>query len=746
MKLPGSVAVSFRRRHLGVGALLFAACSSDPMVSATRTPDGLDDNPAEPDPITAPVQQEDAGLPILAPEPATPTVTIIPNDPDPEPTPPVGCTDCGAQPQEPEPTCGDGLLNVAGESCDDANVVSGDGCSPTCELEANYACPTPGQSCVSTMECGDSKLSGSETCDDGNVEAGDGCDQDCSVEPGWACSTAGVRCAAAACGDGIVVGDEECDVESEGCSDCEIVDGYDCDAVDCHTTVCGDGQIERGEQCEDGNDRPFDGCYECKFEVTCENGSCMSVCGDGQRYADEACDDGNARDGDGCSATCEVENGYSCEDIAGVPPPSVELPVIYRDFIGKGHRLDTSACYDPRSESATADKPEPCYHINFNELNGTSLQGVVEPLLGPSGTPELLCGEADCSDNPGLATNNFTSTEDFNWYDDDNPQAISVFKTLTLSQTTETTYAFAPTSGFYPIDDAGWTLLGEEWLRPGPQTSRCSGGDHNYAFSTETRFFFEYTGGERFEFNGDDDLWVFVNGKLAIDLSGLHGARWGWFEIDADDDGADSADSADGMVTFDNAVQGNPQTADFGLVVGGVYEVALFHAERNYCGSNFELTLKDFNRPKSTCGSTCGDGVVATDELCDDGPSGNDGSYGSCGSDCLSRGGYCGDGIAQLEQEQCDDGVNLTTYGSGCAPGCVAAPTCGDGIIQSDVEQCDDGVNDGGYGECAAGCVLDSFCGDGVVDEAFGESCDDANRANKDGCDVNCRVEVNLVF
>ena len=41
----------------------------------------------------------------------------------------------------------------------------------------------------------------------------------------------------------------------------------------------------------------------------------------------------------------------------------------------------------------------------------------------------------------------------------------------------------------------------------------------------------------------------------------------------------------------------------------------MFQAERNQCGSNFRVTLKDFNRPQSSCVSTCGDGVVARDEV-----------------------------------------------------------------------------------------------------------------------------------
>ena len=64
------------------------------------------------------------------------------------------------------------------EKCDDGNTESGDGCTANCrQIEANFACPTPGQKCVSTVKCGDAKISaGIETCDDGNTVNKDGCD------------------------------------------------------------------------------------------------------------------------------------------------------------------------------------------------------------------------------------------------------------------------------------------------------------------------------------------------------------------------------------------------------------------------------------------------------------------------------------------------------------------------------------------------------------------------------------------
>jgi cysteine-rich repeat protein len=91
--------------------------------------------------------------------------------------------------------CGDGILQ-SGESCDDANVMGGDGCSATCLIETGYTCPTPGQPCVpgTTARCGDGIQQSGESCDDANVMGGDGCSATCTIEAGYTCPTPGQPC------------------------------------------------------------------------------------------------------------------------------------------------------------------------------------------------------------------------------------------------------------------------------------------------------------------------------------------------------------------------------------------------------------------------------------------------------------------------------------------------------------------------------------------------------------------------
>jgi fibro-slime domain-containing protein len=601
--------------------------------------------------------------------------------------------------------CGDGLIQI-GEVCDDGNSEPGDGCSADCAtVEQDFACPTPGDPCVSTVECGDSVVTGTETCDDGDTTSGDGCSSACQVEPGWACGSPGQPCFAAQCGDGILSGNEDCEdgdappTSGDGCSDtCQREPGYVCDVPNqpCELTVCGDGVAEGDEPCDDGNDDIGDGCNPfCEVEPSCSVGPCSSNCGDGLILPadNEDCDDGNTTDGDGCSSTCQEEAGFSCEEQLSELPPVLEVPAAFRDF---------------NSLPVAPAVRHPDFQI-FTGSNATP--GLVAPDLDMAGKPVYtgICEQGNLVGPCPFGAQTTSAANFAQWYEDVPGVNIKLVTKLALLQQPNGSYFF-PDSTFFPLTGAGWVAGGQE--------SAFNG--NNFGFTSEIRTWFTFNGNESLNFSGDDDVWVFINGKLALDLGGLHPQVAGSFTLDV------------------------PTATNLGIVIGNVYEIALFHAERRTNQSNFNLTLNGFVTAKSTCESLCGDAIVVGDETCDDGL--NDGSYGSCNPDC-TLGPRCGDAIQQVPEEECDDGVNLSVYSfdgaPGCAPGCVLGAYCGDGSVQSLFgEQCDDGVNDGSYGGCNGNCSLGPRCGDGVVQAGEGEECDDGNTVGGDGCDATCQLEI----
>jgi fibro-slime domain-containing protein len=482
-----------------------------------------------------------------------------------------------------------------------------------------------------------------------------------------------------------------------------VQSGWACPNNVCHKATCGDGVLEgaAGEQCDDGNKIPYDGCSPtCTVEPSCSGGTCTAVCGDGLKFPSEACDDGNTRSGDGCSSTCQIEPGFSCTTTTQAPAASLTIPILYRDML-----------YYQTTSPGTG-------HPDFQHYNNGLVTGLVkstlgtdsEPVFNSIGSPQSLTNATDfCWWYHQTGCNGAASTNPFDKlvYLDTSGNPT----TLTLTSIATNVYQFSSTK-FYPVDGLGWGTA---------QTDHdCNDSlNHNFSFTSELHYPFTYSSSSQptFSFTGDDDVWAFINGHLAVDLGGVHGPTTGSVKLDA------------------------AHANTYGLVNGGMYSIDLFQAERHTCGSDYTLTLSGFVHTVSTCAPICGDGIVSGNEVCDDGV--NNGAYGGCEPGCMARAPYCGDATVTNPPETCDDGTNLQTYGGAskvCGPGCVWAPYCGDGVV-SNGEQCDEGATNGtGYGHCTAACTLGQRCGNGVKEGP--EQCDDGatNGTTGDPCQADCTL------
>ncbi len=169
--------------------------------------------------------------------------------------------------------------------------------------------------------------------------------------------------------------------------------------------------------------------------------------------------------------------------------------------------------------------------------------GMVSNLLGGDGDPVYILAGGG-SNAVGRVQDN-TSFQA--WYDDVPGTNFPINQVITFTETVPGNglYQFS-NSSFFPIDGQGF---GNE------------GNPHNYHFTMEMRTSFTYQAGQTFSFTGDDDLWVFINGKLVIDLGGIHGAESASVNLDT-----------------------------LGLTAGQTYSFDLFFAERHTTESNFKAT------------------------------------------------------------------------------------------------------------------------------------------------------------
>jgi fibro-slime domain-containing protein len=176
--------------------------------------------------------------------------------------------------------------------------------------------------------------------------------------------------------------------------------------------------------------------------------------------------------------------------------------------------------------------------------------GIIQKALGADQKPVYAKGN-------GSASATTTGAASFaSWFHD--IDGLNQGQELTLQFTQDPSdpsgkkwsYDSAATMGFFPIDGQ---LLGAT-----PPVNE--GLLHNYHFTFELHTVFKYQQGQLFRFRGDDDVWIFIDGQLVVDLGGIHVAEERTVDLSA-----------------------------LGLSDGREYPLDGFFAERHVTDSNFAM-------------------------------------------------------------------------------------------------------------------------------------------------------------
>lgn len=193
-------------------------------------------------------------------------------------------------------------------------------------------------------------------------------------------------------------------------------------------------------------------------------------------------------------------------------------------------------------------------YFPFSEkTNSDHIKGIVGTKLGADGLPtytgKSMCGtgdprSAECT-NPANGPNNWFKARA------DNTTGCLQQPLKLNSATGQYEYS---SDAYFPLDTLIKVAPYNETLAPSQTQSQ------DFGFCMHAKSTFEYVRGLTFSFRGDDDVWVFIDKTLALDLGGQHGP-----------------------------ISGNIDLDKLNLLEGRAYQFDMFYCERHTPGSNIKI-------------------------------------------------------------------------------------------------------------------------------------------------------------
>lgn len=298
------------------------------------------------------------------------------------------------------------------------------------------------------------------------------------------------------------------------------------------------------------------------------------------------------------------ENGIPASwEIASLGnPETITLPISYWD-----QRQDD--CNDPNRQ----------FEWTMCQLSTTgALQGIVKDQLGADGLPvPTYTNSIDAwnanydpfsknvtGQDPVQPSDNF-----YRWFHETD-LSKRFDREITFTRSGNNTYHYG-SRGTFPLDDVDFS-----------SADSATQQGHNFHFTAHLQIPMKISadGTEEFNFSGDDDVWVFLNGQLVLDIGGLHEALSGSFKINSDGTitsyvaKVNEPSNRSGLrdpnswtykyveeLRANNEQYSHPQTKtfDIGLKPGDVVNLDFFYAERSTTESNTEITISNMNWPIS---------------------------------------------------------------------------------------------------------------------------------------------------